>query len=539
MTQYLEPLVQKIETVCDLAGLDQLSTAHKKLISEAKKLSRAYARMMTPKERLQLENMSLSKRKYALLLEREKNNISENRLALQRLINTQKIHNNETRIATQNTTRQLSADRVRMAEIRRLTQAERKQTEALRLKNRELQRSQSVYSHLKGIIGSFVGVWTFGSMLDTMRETDLMRRSLTGLTKSPQDWEFIRQQSYRTGTRIEDTSKGYRNFYAAASMAGFEKTSIQGMYGDVLTATRSIGASPQQTAGALLALEQMISKGKVSMEELRRQLGNALPGAFEIGAKAMNMTTAKFNEFVKSGKLASTEFVPKFIAQLKKEFAGGFVESTKSIDFALNNLHNSWVDFISDIGSSFFGQSLARAINSLADLKNNCVGLKTVLKVIGAVLGALIRQVHIILALIAPAIILGIVNSIKKIAQAIMLVDKAMLKVYGRILLVIALLLILQDLWAGIFKFDEIKSVTGAIRNKLTGEKNPLYKPKDKASTDVIAFSNPNVGNIGLNKTQTININAPMTINGGDNPQAIAYSVNEQLVGIIKSMEMA
>lgn len=539
MTQYLEPLVQKIETVCDLAGLDQLSTAHKKLISEAQKLSRAYAKMMTPKERLQLENMSLSKRKYALLLERERNNISENRLALQRLINTQKIHNNETRIATQNTTRQLSADRVRMAEIRRLTQAERKQTEALRLKNRELQRSQSVYSHLKGIIGSFVGVWTFGSMFDTMRETDLMRRSLTGLTKSPQDWEFIRQQSYRTGTRIEDTAKGYKNFYSAANMAGFAKGDIQGMYGDLLTSTRSIGASPIQTQGALLALEQMISKGTVSMEELRRQLGNALPGAFEIGAKAMNMTTAEFNEFVKSGKLASNVFVPRFIKKIKEEFAGGFVESTKSIDFALNNLHNSWVDFISDIGSSFFGQSLARAINSLADLKNNCVGLKTVLKVIGAVLGALIRQVHIILALIAPAIILGIVNSIKKIAQAIMLVDKAMLKVYGRILLVIALLLILQDLWAGIFKFDEIKSVTGAIRNKLTGEKNQLYKPKDKASTDVIAFSNPNVGNIGLNKTQTININAPMTINGGDNPQAIAYSVNEQLVGIIKSMEMA
>ena len=539
MTQYLEPLVQKIETVCDLAGLDQLSTVHKKLISEAQKLSRAYAKMMTPKERLQLENMSLSKRKYALLLERERNNISENRLALQRLINTQKIHNNETRIATQNTTRQLSADRVRMAELRRLTQAERTQTEALRLKNRELQRSQSAFSNLKGIIGSFVGVWTFGSMLDTMREMDLMRRSLTGLTKSPQDWEFIRQQSYRTGTRIEDTSKGYRNFYAAANMAGFAKGDIQGMYGDLLTSTRSIGASSIQTQGALLALEQMISKGTVSMEELRRQLGNALPGAFEIGAKAMNMTTAEFNDFVKSGKLASNVFVPRFIKQLKEEFAGGFVESTKSIDFALNNLHNSWVDFISDVGSSFFGQSLAKAINSLADLKNNCVGLKTVLKIIGAVLGALIRQVHIILALIAPAIILGIVNSIKKIAQAIMLVDKAMLKVYGRILLIIALLLLLQDLWAGIFKFDEIKSATGVYRNKLIGEKNPLYRPKDQDYTGFIAYSNPNAGNIGLNKTQTINVNAPITINGSDNPQAIAYSVNEQLVGILNSMELA
>ena len=407
-------------------------------------------------------------------------------------------------------------------------------------KIKRVSKSTNLYARqLRNLFVGFIGVQSIGGLVRTAAELDLVQRSIESLTKSTQDWEYIQEQAFRTGTRIDDVAKGYRNFFSSTRMAGFDKTSIQAMYGDILTVTRAIGASPTQTQGALLALEQMISKGTVSMEELRRQLGNALPGAFEIGAKAMNMTTAEFNDFVKSGKLASNVFVPRFIKQLKEEFAGGFVESTKSIDFALNNLHNSWVDFISDIGSSFFGQSLARAINSLADLKNNCVGLKTVLKIIGAVLGALIRQVHIILALIAPAIILGIINSIKKIAQAIMLVDKAMLKVYGRILLIIALLLLLQDLWAGIFKFDEIKSATGAIRNKITGEKNPSYSLKDQDYTGFIAYSNPNAGNIGLNKTQTINVNAPITINGSDNPQAIAYSVNEQLVGILNSMELA
>ena len=496
MAQYLEELVQEISTHCDTSGMNKLIKSQKEAIKYNSILQNTFNRLSTT----------------------QKSNFS-----IQRAL----------------TSASLSDIRVKEAQIKsnlRLAEAEARHARNMDRINKKGKESIFTFNNLARAWAVF---YMGSGVLNTMRETDLMRRSLTGLTKSPQDWEFIRQQSYRTGTRIEDTAKGYRNFYAAANMAGFAKGDIQGMYGDLLTSTRSIGASSIQTQGALLALEQMISKGTVSMEELRRQLGNALPGAFEIGAKAMNMTTAEFNDFVKSGKLASNVFVPRFIKQLKEEFAGGFVESTKSIDFALNNLHNSWVDFISDIGSSFFGQSLARAINSLADLKNNCVGLKTVLKIIGAVLGALIRQVHIILALIAPAIILGIINSIKKIAQAIMLVDKAMLKVYGRILLIIALLLLLQDLWAGIFKFDEIKSATGAIRNKITGEKNPSYSLKDQDYTGFIAYSNPNAGNIGLNKTQTINVNAPITINGSDNPQAIAYSVNEQLVGILNSMELA
>ena len=213
-------------------------------------------------------------------------------------------------------------------------------------KIKRVSKSTNLYARqLRNLFVGFLGIQGIRSFVETVREVDLIQRSIVGLTKSTQDWNYIQQQALRTGTRIKDVAKGYRNFYAAASMAGFEKTSIQGMYGDVLTATRSIGASPQQTAGALLALEQMISKGKVSMEELRRQLGNALPGAFEIGAKAMNMTTAQLNEFVKSGKLASTEFVPKFIAQLKKEYVGGFENATKSMDYALNNLSTSWIIF--------------------------------------------------------------------------------------------------------------------------------------------------------------------------------------------------
>ena len=49
----------------------------------------------------------------------------------------------------------------------------------------------------------------------------------------------------------------------------------------------------------------MISKGKVQAEELRGQLGERLPSAFQLAAKAMGMTTAQLDKFMADGKLTA------------------------------------------------------------------------------------------------------------------------------------------------------------------------------------------------------------------------------------------
>ena len=282
---------------------------------------------------------------------------------------------------------------------------------------------------LKSLLGYFVGIHTVFSFIRDAREIDLMQRSMQGLTKTTQDWEYIQQQAFRTGTNIKDAARGYRNFYASASMAGFGKGSIQGMYADLLTSTRAIGATPTQTQGALLALEQMISKGVVSMEELRRQLGNALPGAFEIGARAMKMTTAEFNEFVKKGQLASTVFVPKFIEQLKKEYAGGFAEATKTMDFALQNLTNSWLIFVDSVTKGDVGKSFAQAINALSALITDPDFLYMI-QLLGKVLGLIFtfvrktvnftrKHLPIILGLLGMAGLAGGLLKIKNLMIAV------------------------------------------------------------------------------------------------------------------------
>ena len=375
MVANLNTLVQKIVVQADTRGVDNLNNALNKLKSQARSVANSFSKMITPEQRIALakanEIITHNNARIAearALTQQHNAVISQNNAIISQNTKERVMNTNAYMQAIQATQLKLSADkrdiqlsRERVAELRKETAERRNATNAIKTQS-------SAMLGLKSLLGYFVGIHTVFSFIRDAREIDLMQRSMQGLTKTTQDWEYIQQQAFRTGTNIKDAARGYRNFYASASMAGFGKGSIQGMYADLLTSTRAIGATPTQTQGALLALEQMISKGVVSMEELRRQLGNALPGAFEIGARAMKMTTAEFNEFVKKGQLASTVFVPKFIEQLKKEYAGGFAEATKTMDFALQNLTNSWLIFVDSVTKGDVGKSFAQAINALSAL---------------------------------------------------------------------------------------------------------------------------------------------------------------------------
>lgn len=76
------------------------------------------------------------------------------------------------------------------------------------------------------------------------------------------------------------------------------------------------GVGGEQASRALVGIQQMASKGVVSMEELRQQLGEALPGAMVIAAESMGMTEKQFNKMVTSGQIMSSDFLPKFAKAL-------------------------------------------------------------------------------------------------------------------------------------------------------------------------------------------------------------------------------
>ena len=60
---------------------------------------------------------------------------------------------------------------------------------------------------------------------------------------------------------------------------------------------------------AMRATSQVFSKGKVSAEELRQQLGERLPGAFTLFADSMNLTPAELDKALEQGKVTLDDFM--------------------------------------------------------------------------------------------------------------------------------------------------------------------------------------------------------------------------------------
>jgi tape measure domain-containing protein len=93
----------------------------------------------------------------------------------------------------------------------------------------------------------------------------------------------------------------------------------------------------------------MLSKGVVSAEELRRQLGESLPGASDLMAEAYqrlhpeaNMTNATFNKLLESGKILSAEVLPEFANVLEETFSPAVAAKMNSLDAAINRLNNGF-----------------------------------------------------------------------------------------------------------------------------------------------------------------------------------------------------
>lgn len=280
-----------------------------------------------------------------------------------------------------------------------------------RKQKRAIKSNDLLAQSFRRAFGIFFGIQGIRSVIQTTRDLDLLQKSIKGLTGSVQDWQFLRQEAYRTGTSLKTIAGAYKNFYSAARGSGFNGNQIQGMFSGLLTAGRGIGASQQQIGGALVALEQMLSKGKVSAEELRKQLGNALPGAVEIAQRAMGVTGAQFEEMMKKG-ISAAEFVPKFIAQAEKELGKGFKENIKSLDFALVNLNTAWMEFQANILQGEAGEALAQLVRDVTKILRS-QELLDFIKLIGKALEKVIKHLKIFLELFAAKKIMEIVRAVK------------------------------------------------------------------------------------------------------------------------------
>jgi lambda family phage tail tape measure protein len=197
--------------------------------------------------------------------------------------------------------------------------------------------------------------------------------------------EYLRETVRKLGLDFATASTAYAQFTAAAKGSGITADTLRSTFEGVSKATSQLGLSADETQGILLALSQMVSKGTVQAEELRGQLGERLPGAFQVAARAMGMTTGELGKLLQAGGLATKDFLPKFADELNKTY-----QSVDTLTSATNRLASAWEDWKRTISNGADGGGmtpLTRGLNESAaamrELGNQAGIVQRILMAIG------------------------------------------------------------------------------------------------------------------------------------------------------------
>ena len=168
---------------------------------------------------------------------------------------------------------------------------------------------------------------------------------------------FVRETADKLGLSYKDLANNFGSFTAAATASGVPLKQQKDLFAAVAKAGQALGLTNEGINGTFVALQQIASKGVVSMEELRQQLGERLPIALSATANGLGISQQALIKLVESGKLTSSQFFPAFTKGLEEliEDTGGVLTAAQNF----NKLQNAWVDLQASFGTSLLPDVIA------------------------------------------------------------------------------------------------------------------------------------------------------------------------------------
>ncbi len=207
-----------------------------------------------------------------------------------------------------------------------------------------------------GFLGISFGAMQIKQLASEAIQTDIafqrVQNTLQAVTgdaaSATQEFQWLLAESKRIGFSFTGLSDVYAKFAVAARSAGLSTEQTRHIFSSIQGAATVMGLSTDRASEAFLALEQMLAKGRLSMEEVRRQFGNAMPGALNIMARSLGVTLTELYKLIENGNLLSTDVLPRLADQFQKEF-NLTPEINKTIR-DLSRLQTAWQELKAEVG---------------------------------------------------------------------------------------------------------------------------------------------------------------------------------------------
>lgn len=187
---------------------------------------------------------------------------------------------------------------------------------------------------------------------ESSRVTTALKNVSGTMGQFAENQRFLLDMAKKYGLEINALTGNYAKFTAAASISGMTILEQRKIFKSMSRAVTAFGMSAEDSNGVFLALSQMMSKGKISSEELRLQMGERLPIALQAMAKAAGVSVAGLDKLLKQGKLMSKDVLPKFAEALNEMIPN---VDTDNLETSVNRLKNVFTELVNgtDIQSKY------------------------------------------------------------------------------------------------------------------------------------------------------------------------------------------
>ncbi len=206
---------------------------------------------------------------------------------------------------------------------------------------------------------------------------------------------YLNNEASRLGISFDTLSDNYSKFLISAKAANFTTQETRTIFRQVSEASRVLKLNNEQITGVLTALTQIAGKGTLQMEELRQQLGDRLPGAVSIMARALGYSSdqlAQFYKDVENGQIDAQRALVAFGAELERTYGGQLEEALSSVTAELGRFQNALFNRKLDAANAGFVDGVTEALRELTGYLESEDGIKF-FESLGAAAGKLAQVV--------------------------------------------------------------------------------------------------------------------------------------------------
>ncbi|AUR92159.1 tape measure protein [Vibrio phage 1.170.O._10N.261.52.C3] len=298
-------------------------------------------------------------------------------------------------------------------EQQRLLVLHKQSTKQLQKQNFLVQRMTSSSKQFAGnMVGAFAVAAGAGAVTTVGQDFEAVRNTMLAVSEDSEaageNFKYARNEAYRLGLGLKESAKGYAKLIAARG--DMSMTDVQNLFTGTAEMSTLLGLSAEENKRSINAVMQMASKGNVTAEELKLQLGEVMPNALQLMSLAaqdagisVTGTYKELQELQVRGEVISSKVLPHFARRMSEaaQANGGLEAALKSNRVAMNRFMFAAQEAADKFFKSGFAEGLTEFFQASSDF---LVDNGDLWESLGKIIGSVLKGVSKIISALNPIV---------------------------------------------------------------------------------------------------------------------------------------